>query len=311
MPTKPLTQVSRQLAHAVLLLCFTQGAIAQQPPSDTASRRQPVAEAAKPDTAASSGTEAVQQAAQPPAVLTAPDSASTTSCPSCLESQQGLQQTLARLEAAASAAQAAASAASKRDDSFWGSVFVNVFSSRLDSLLFGSGEGGRGVIPVVAGALSLLAAAMKLMLAYSSLGKRQGERSTAVKRLDVGLAAFLTLTTALALWALMSAKSVADAATAPTQALTSALESCTSQLTAGRPSVPTGPAPDQSLVKALGDIRASCVSSAASQSAELKEIKSIAVAVAGDQHGILFNLLLTLSAMGVIALVWKAFFTNE
>ena len=310
MPTKPLTQVSRQLAHAVLLLCFTQGAIAQQPPSDTASRRQPVAEAAKPDTAASSGTEAVQQAAQPPAVLTAPDSASTTSCPACPESQ-GLQQTLARLEAAASAAQAAASAASKRDDSFWGSVFVNVFSSRLDSLLFGSGEGGRGVIPVVAGALSLLAAAMKLMLAYSSLGIRQGERSTAVKRLDVGLAAFLTLTTALALWALMSAKSVADAATAPTQALTSALESCTSQLTAARPSVPTGPAPDQSLVKALGDIRASCVSSAASQSAELKEIKSIAVAVAGDQHGILFNLLLTLGAMGVIALVWKAFFTID
>lgn len=314
MSAKQLKQLPWQLAQAVFMLCFMQCAIAQQPSTDAASPRQAVAATAKPVAAAASATEAAPQVAQPPANVSDPGAAATPSCPVCPE-QQALNQTLTKLEAATSAAQiaaqtlaqASASAAAKQDDSFWGSVFVNVFSSRLDNWLFGSGEGSRGVFTLVVGGLSLFAALVKLMLALSSLGKRQGERSIGVKRVEVGLAGFLTITTLLAFFALMSAKSAADAATAPTQALTSALESCTSQLNQRQPSLPAGAAPDQSLAKALDDIRASCVSNAANQAAELRAIKQIAVDVADDQQGVLFNLLLVLGAMGVFALLWKAF----
>lgn len=288
-------------AMSVLFLsAVNSAAYAQTVPQSAAAVSPPQASAATAEIAASS---------QGAGVAAAPASAAGSapiSCAACPQSAN-LEQVLQRMEAAASATQAAASAAAAGGDSAWKTVFLNVFSNRVDSLLFGSGEAGRGLIPILAGVLSLVAAAIKLLLAYLAR-KQTSPRSDFAKAVDVWLAGYLVLAAGVALWALFAAKSSADAATAPTEALSTALNSCTAELKAGRGGSTTSPAsPDRQVLAELQNIRAACVATAADQATELSAIAKSTKSIASDQHGFLFNLLVIAAAFGVFALVYKAF----
>ena len=285
---------------AVSLGTASHGAAAQAAP-------QAVAPAAPSPASAAAAQGAGASASAPIAATPASAAASAADdCAACVQAAK-LEQFVQRMEAAASAA---AGAPAGGGESAFATVFWNVFSNRIDALLFGSGEAGRGVVPVFVGVLTLVAAMVKLAMALAAR-KRTADRSPFAKKVDVVLAGYLVVAAGVALWALVAAKSAADAASAPALALSTALDACTAELKSARSAGVAAPAAsagtDRRLLVELQGVRAACVAAAEGQATQLAAISASTKSIASDQHGFLFNLLVVAAAFGVFALVYKAF----
>jgi hypothetical protein len=221
------------------------------------------------------------------------------------------------------------SAAAKGNESgFAWDVFVNLFSDWLSGVLFGEGEGGRGLIVVVAAWSALAVALIKLALAVR-LPVSKPRRA-----LEVGLAGFLCISSLLGVFAVHAARDGTNAALEASQKMDSLLSSCQSALaqqtgpqpssesipmallqrveaactSAGRAVVPDG-APAQSIdlgpvLGRLNSIEAGCAHSGSETMAGLARLETEVGDVRAAQWGFPLKLALFLTFVGVALLVW-------
>lgn len=207
---------------------------------------------------------------------------------------------------AASAVQAAAKNL-KKEESFWASVGVNLFSSRLDAWLFGRGSENQGLVALMAAWFTLAAAVVKLALAWNLPGGASGPPSKTRRVVEITLSLVLCVSGALAVLAVHTARTTAAAAVAPSDERAAELSACQRNLqfalaeqVAGRAAQPAVP------TEVLKSVEAACQATAAEARTRFGELQNELKEVRSSQVGFLPKLWIFLGFCGVAMLVWRA-----
>jgi hypothetical protein len=208
---------------------------------------------------------------------------------------------------AASAVQAAAKNLEK-DDSFWASVGTNVFSNRLDTLLFGQGPESQGLVALFAAWFTLAAALVKLALAWNLPSGSSGPPSNSRRFVEITLSLVLCVSGALAVLAVHTARSASVSDSEPRTEFQSDLLACQRDLQSALTRSAGLGIPAAAPIESLKRIEAACVATGTETKTKLTEFQSGLDDIRSNQVGFLIKLMIFLGFCGVAALVWRTFF---
>ena len=280
--------------------CLSQSPTASPSPEPTLSPGpvRPSSPAGPPSTALSSTP--TTTASTPLPGMSATD---CSSCPNLLTEGH-----VRRLEEAASSVQEAANylkTNNSKDYSFWGNVFTNVFSNRLDSLFFGNAAESKGLVALITAWLSLAAAIVKLGLAWAPAPSYSDPRSPTRRHFEIGLSLFLAVSAAFAVLAVHSGRAISNSAAVKDEKISAKLAECNDRLQASAATFQPGSI-SPSTFDSLRRIESAFAATRADTAAKLKSIQDRTDAVYNARVGLLTKLLVFFGFLGIAYLVLRS-----